>query len=215
MQPETNEGIAYLMALKRSAGPAESASGPEDTPASQMGPQGTAPQDSYQGVEKRRSPRYKTEGSAEMCEAGCEVRTWATFTDISMHGCYVEAQATYPVGSVLHLKLEANGRRVEAIGNVRVSYPYLGMGIAFAEVTEENRARLKELLLSISRPCVITGPEIPSSLPPDRSLEGLGPIAHPEAAIQALVDFFGDRQTLMWDDFSRIVRHSQTAGAQK
>jgi hypothetical protein len=54
----------------------------------------------FKGAEKRRSPRYKCEGSAEICEDGRAVRTWATFSDISLHGCYVEAQATYPAGSL-------------------------------------------------------------------------------------------------------------------
>ena len=54
----------------------------------------------YLGAEKRRSTRYKCEGSAEIQEDGREVRTWATFSDISLDGCYVEAQATYPVGQL-------------------------------------------------------------------------------------------------------------------
>ena len=66
---------------------------------------------------------------------GCDVRTWATFTDISLYGCYIEAQATFPAGTVLNLKLEANGIRVETRGNVRVNYPYLGMGVAFVGMT--------------------------------------------------------------------------------
>ena len=69
-------------------------------------------------------------------EDGRDVRTWATFSDVSLHGCYVEAQATYPVGTILHMKLEANGVRVETKGNVRVSYPYLGMGIAFVDMSD-------------------------------------------------------------------------------
>jgi hypothetical protein len=68
-----------------------------------------------------------------MRELTCDAHTWETFTDISLHGCYVEAQATYPVGTVLQIKLEANGVKVEITGNVRVSYPYLGMGIAFCK----------------------------------------------------------------------------------
>jgi hypothetical protein len=64
---------------------------------------------------------------------GCDVHTWAAFTDVSLHGCYVEAQATYPAGAMLPMKLEANGVRLETKGSVRVSYPYLGMGIAFEE----------------------------------------------------------------------------------
>ena len=93
------------------------------------------------GSKARRSgeaPRYKCEGSAELREEGCDVRTWATFSDISLHGCYVEAQATYPANTILHMKLEANGVRVETNGNVRVSYPYLGMGIAFLDTSEET-----------------------------------------------------------------------------
>lgn len=58
---------------------------------------------------------------------------WTTFTDISLHGCYVEATTAYRVGVKLGLKLEANGFRVEAIGEVRVSYPHLGMGIPSAK----------------------------------------------------------------------------------
>ena len=105
----------------------------------------------FKGSEKRRSPRYQCEGSVQIREEGCDVHTWASFTDISLHGCYVEAQATYPVGTILHMKLDANGERVETKGSVRVSYPYLGMGIAFTEMSDRNRLRLRALLATISR----------------------------------------------------------------
>jgi hypothetical protein len=202
-QPE-NDGIAYLMALKRNAGSAAAAPARESNSAA-------ASLSSPPGPEKRRSARYKCEGSAEMREAGCDVRTWATFTDISLHGCYVEAQATYPVGTVLHLRLESNGIRVEATGNVRVSYPYLGMGIAFVDITEENRLRLKELLASILRPSKVLGPGIPSSLPGPGPLKQLPEISDARAALQALLDFFGDRPLLLRDEFVRILRQSQSA----
>ncbi|HLV88173.1 MAG TPA: PilZ domain-containing protein [Candidatus Sulfotelmatobacter sp.] len=208
MAPEIDDGIAYLMALKRGANAAAPAPARENP----AGTEGEAPASgAHEGPEKRRSPRYKCEGSAEMYEAGCEVHTWATFTDISLHGCYVEAQATYPVGTVLRLKLEANGRKVEATGNVRVSYPYLGMGIAFAEISEDNRDRLKELVQSLARPSVIIGPGIASTLPALGKLEGLPEIDDPKAALQALVEFFEGRQLLMREDFVRIVRRSQNA----
>lgn len=57
------------------------------------------------------------------------MRTWATFSDVRWHGCYVEAQATYPAGTMLPITLEASGGRLETKGNGRVSYPYLGMGV--------------------------------------------------------------------------------------
>jgi hypothetical protein len=215
MAEENNEGVAYLMALKRSAVPdaievaPERELDPEPAAGIEQAMASPTSQPQYKGAEKRRSPRYPCEGSAQMRELNCDVHTWATFTDISMHGCYVEAQATYPVGTDLHMRLEANGFRVETPGKVRVSYPYLGMGIAFVEMSEENRTRLKELLASIVRPHVIMGPGIASTLPAFNAPEVIPAITNAQAAVDALIAFFGDRQMLMREDFIRLLRQSQ------
>lgn len=211
MAQETNEGVAYLMALKQvtgsqsgaAAAPAREDERPVDnTSTAQNG-------EEFQGAEKRRSPRYKCEGSAEVREDGCDVRTWATFTDISLNGCYVEAQATYPAGTLLHMKLEVNGIRVETKGKVRISYPYLGMGIAFEGTSNENLAQLKQLLASLSRPCVIVGPGANAPHPTTGPMEGLPAITDPKAAVRALIEFFEMHQVLMRDDFVRLVKKSQ------
>ena len=109
------------------------------------------------------------------------------------------------------MKLEANGIRIETKGNVRVSYPYLGMGIAFVDTSEDNVAQLKRLLATISHPCLIMGPGIASSIPAVDPLSDLPTIANPGAALRALTEFFENRQMLMRDDFRRIVRKSQVS----
>ncbi len=212
MAQEINDGVAYLAALKKSvtataAAPAKALSEPTAEPPLLTSTAG----DEFKGVEKRRSIRYKCEGSAQIRDEGCEVSTWATFTDISLHGCYVEAQATYPAGTILRMKLEANGIRIETKGNVRVSYPYLGMGIAFVDMSEENLAQLKRLLATISHPCLIMGPGIASSIPAVDPLSDLPAVGDPGAALRALTEFFENRQMLMRDDFLRIVRKSQVS----
>ena len=214
MAQEIDEGVAYLRALKRSGSSiaaTAAATARDITAPGHSAPDGATADSTerFQGSEKRRSPRYKCEGSAEMREEGCDVRTWATFTDVSLHGCYVEAQATYPVGTVLHMKLETNGLRLEATGNVRVSYPYLGMGVAFVELSEANRAQLRQMLSQISRPSAIMGPGIASSLPASGPLDAVPAIADPAAAMQALTEFFESRQMLMRENFLRILRKSQ------
>lgn len=219
MAEEIDEGVAYLRALKQSVSPLGAAAA---APARETSTEHSGTPDSvansgerFQGAEKRRSPRYQCEGSVDMREEGCDVRTWATFSDISLHGCYVEAQATYPVGTLLHMKLDAGGVRVETKGNVRVSYPYLGMGIAFVEMSEENRPRLRELLAKISRPSMIVGPGIASTLPSSTPLEAAPPIGNPGAAVQALTEFFESRQMPMREDFVRILRKSQSTDPKK
>lgn len=220
MAQEINDGVNYLRALKQTGNPlaATAAAPAPETGAEQHSGSGATvadPGERFQSAEKRRSRRYQCEGSVEMCEDGCEVRTWATFSDIGLHGCYIEAHATYPVGTVLHMKLEANGVRVETKGSVRVSYPYLGMGVAFGEISEENRARLRELLATISRPIVIMGPGIASSLPASGPLDAVPLIAEPGAAVQALIEFFESRPMLMREDFLRILLKSQGTDTKK
>ena len=144
----------------------------------------------FASKEKRRTPRYKLEGSAEMREEGRDLRTWATFSDISLHGCYVEATATANVGTELQIKLEANGFRIETRGCVLVSYPALGTGIAFTEMSEENRTGLRELLATISKPSVIVGSGLASSLPVSGPLKTVPRISDPGAAVRALIEYF-------------------------
>jgi hypothetical protein len=126
MAEETNDGVAYLKALKKAVtpmGPAAAAPARAPSPEEHAEgrpaehPHSIAPAadsaEQFQGDEKQRSPRYKCEGGAGLRAENSDVRTWATFRDVSLHGCYVEAQATYPVGTPLRMKLEANGFRVE------------------------------------------------------------------------------------------------------
>jgi hypothetical protein len=211
MAQESDEAVAYLRALKQPSG---SHAGTAAAPAPEKSAVGVdilpGSENRYPGAEKRRSERFKCEGSVEIQEDGCDVHTWATFTDISLHGCYVEAHATYPVGTPLHLKLDANGVRVECkAASVRVSYPYLGMGIAFVEISDGDRTRLKELLATISRPTLIMGPGFISTLPSCEPLDGKIPIPDPAAAVRSLLAFFENRHMLMRDDFMTILAKSQ------
>jgi len=212
MSEQNDVGAAYLAALKRSAGSPASGTAaarafdpaPPDSPPFK----GVAPGRTGPVPEKRRSPRYRCQGSAQLREVNSGVATWATFSDISMHGCYVEAAAGYPAGSTLTLLIEVNGFRVEAIGEVRVTYPGLGMGISFTQVSDEDRARLRELVRSISQPSVIMGLR-----PSDRAFSApsiaLPAVANPSAALLAIQKFFEDRHVMGREEFIRILRKSQ------
>jgi len=126
-----------------------------------------------------------------------------------MHGCYVEAAAGYPAGSTLTLSIEVNGFRVEAIGEVRVTYPGLGMGISFTQVSDEDRARLRELVRSISQPSVIMGLR-PAERASSASSSIPSPaVASPGAALRAIQKLFEDRHVMGREEFIRIPRKSQ------
>jgi len=211
---ETNEGAAYLSALKNSGSPqtAGTATVPApakahsaETPVGEVAPgnRQIAPR-----VEERKSPRYRCKGSAHLQESGT-VATWATFADISMHGCYVEAASPLRLGTVLNLSLEVNGFRVDATGEVRVAYPNLGMGIRFIKVSSADREQLRELVNSISRSSVILGARTATRAPSIPQPHALPGVANPGAALLALQNFFEDRHVMGREQFLTILRNSQ------
>ena len=177
--------VEYFRALKRSN--ETSATGPEPHPG-----------------DKRRNPRYKCEGSAEFRSEGSSVRTWATITDLSRSGCYVEMQATSPVDTPLSITIEVAGVRVRVKAVVRVSYPFLGMGIAFTEIHEEDKAKFEELLIrlaggmagpayqQVAQPAAATRPD-PSN------------VADPRAVLKAIARFFYEYHTLTRDQFMELL----------
>lgn len=194
---DIGEGASYLSALKRSDSPQGA---------------GTAPALARNGPstgDKRRSPRYRCQGSVNLRDVESGVSTWATFTDISLHGCYVEASATYRIGAALAMKIDINGFRVEAKGEVRVAYPNLGMGIFFTAMSDEDRERFRELLRSLSQPSVILGSGIPSPAPKVSRADTLAPVKDPQAVVRAMMEFFEDRQILSREEFLRILRKGQ------
>ena len=219
MPDEDNDGVAYLRALRGTANshaPGATTAGAATAAARALehiptgaGEAKAGESQPFAGPDKRRSPRYKCEGSAEMREEGHDVRTWASFKDVSLHGCYVEAMATYPVGTVLHLKLESNGFQVHAKGTVRVTYPLLGMGIALTEMADEDRERLKQMLRTMSWPSIVMGsPPAASGVQEPAAL-----ITDPTAALRALVEFFDMRSMLPREEFLRILRKAEDTSA--
>jgi|SRR5271157_2472854 len=196
----TRERASYLA---NQAPPA--ASGADLAPASAL----VDGADARSALEKRRSPRYRCQGSAQIRELETGVSTWAAFTDISLHGCYLEASSTYRIGSSLSMTIEVNGFRIETRAEVRVSYPNLGMGMFFTTMSDVDRERLRELLRSLSRPSVILGTGSSARPSSVHSAETIPAVTDPEAGLQAIVKFFVDRQILSRDEFFRILRRSQ------
>jgi hypothetical protein len=71
---------------------------------------------------------------------------WATATDISGGGCYLQTVSTIPVGTQLEMKVTIDRIDVNCVGEVRTSHPNIGMGIQFQMLEGENQQRLHTIL---------------------------------------------------------------------
>ena len=158
--------------------------------------------------EKRRRPRYPCEGSVVFRMDGVDMRTWATFTDISLNGCYVELAATFAVNTAVNMALDVRGVHLEIKGIVRTSFPLVGMGIEFVKIAEPERLALEEILRRLEgnpglvvEPVVLAGPASAPLM-----------IVDPGAALHAVAKFFQSNQALTREQFAELMERSHSPG---
>jgi len=155
--------------------------------------------------ERRRSPRFRCSGSTEFWVEGSDVRMWGTLMDVSLHGCYVEMPSTFPVNTRVSLTIEALGVRVHGQAIVRVSYPFLGMGVCFSEI--ETRRQLEQLLAALSGQSSIpnsasTATSVAQSIPSLADVDS-------KTMLDELAQFFRSDHLLSREEFYRIAKRAR------
>ena len=135
------------------------------------------------------------------------IRTWGRLHRLELEWLLRETTATFPVGAV-DLGLELGGLRAEVQGEVRVCCPFLGIGIAFREVSDENRLPLQEMVRSLLPAARLGISGAPATSPVANTL-GSPVVVNPAAALRAGVEFFEARRLLTKEEFLQLLRKSQ------
>ena len=120
--------------------------------------------------------------------------------------------ATFSVGSIVNMLLDVGGIRAKVKGEVRVTYPFLGMGIAFMETSQEERRQLQSLVNSLAQSpsgSVLCGSEgATAHTAPTPEVSPV--ISDPGAVLNALFQFFQTKTLLSRQDFFELLRNSQS-----
>ena len=157
--------------------------------------------------ERRRSPRLQCSGSAEFRPEGSDVRMWGTLTDVSLHGCYVEMNNTFPVGTRVSLTIEALGVRVRVQATVRVSYPFLGMGMCFSEIEPGQQLQLEQLIATLAGQDTLPN-SASNALPDAHSVHSLADV-NSRTMLDELTQFFRDNRLLSRQEFYEIAKRAR------
>jgi PilZ domain len=152
--------------------------------------------------ERRRSTRYQCSGSVEIEGDGSDVHLRGNLTDISLHGCYVEMPTTFPVETLLTLNIDVHGVHFRTRAKVRVTYPFLGMGMCFTETEPGQQQQLTQLLRAIAgqRASVLAHPSGQPGTP------DIVASADAWAYLDAISSFFRNNTTLSRDEFFAIAK---------
>jgi len=191
------EGVNYLRRLKGEAA--------EGTPTdATLNGGGKAPTDatSFAWKELRQSPRLRCSGSVRFRTEGSDVTMWGTLTDISLHGCYVEMNTTFPIDTKVDLVLKSFGIRIEARGTVRTSYPFLGMGICFGELEPGQEPQLKQLLDALTGRSGVSNVESAR----ENGMKNYMKTVDLRAFLDEMTEFFRKNQLLSRDEFHKIAK---------
>jgi hypothetical protein len=193
------EGVSYLRRLKKEVGDAPAWA------AVQGHAKAEAAGTTIDWEERRRSARLRCSGSAEFRTEGSGVRLWGTLTDISLHGCYLEMNTTFPVDTKVDLVLKSCGIRIQAPGTVRASYAFLGMGIRFQGIAPEQQSQLEQLLGALAGHRTFTN-GIPAS---ENGLHDTLRAVDPRALLAEVVEFFRKNSQLSRDQFQEISKRTR------
>jgi hypothetical protein len=153
-------------------------------------------------ADRRKSPRHRCSGTVEFRAEGSDVRLWGTLTDVSLHGCYLEMNTTFPVNTKVSLVLKSCGIQVQAPGTVRATYPFLGMGISFGEIEPGQQLQLQQLLDSLAGRNAVRAT---GSAAENSKQDALASV-DPRAFLDEITEFFKKESLLSREEFYRFAK---------
>jgi hypothetical protein len=106
--------------------------------------------------EKQRAvPRYSFVASTELTDPVHAIHLSGRVTEISRHGCYVDALNALPVGTLLNLEITCDQGKFATKATIIYIHPGIGMGIAFADTAEPQAQVLESWLAALPETAAI------------------------------------------------------------
>lgn len=103
-------------------------------------------------IDRRLDLRHQFTTEATVTEETSRARMSTRTADIGRGGCFVDTLVPLPVGSNVRMTLYRGKETLETPGVVIYSQSGLGMGIAFGDISPEQRVTLERWLTELSAP---------------------------------------------------------------
>jgi hypothetical protein len=101
-------------------------------------------------VAKRRSVRRcPLVASAEVTEVGSRAQLSARTSELGLGGCYIDTLNPFPQGTLVQLRILRDNGLFETQAKVVYSDVRFGMGLAFTEMTADQRSLLESWLAEL------------------------------------------------------------------
>jgi hypothetical protein len=101
--------------------------------------------------ERRHAPRYPFIAEAEVTELLSDTKLPAKTSDLSLDGIFLDMLNPSPEGTEVRVKISHRDTTFTALGRVIFVLPNMGMGVAFRNIEDDQRAVLQEWISMLSR----------------------------------------------------------------
>ena len=165
--------------------------------------------DSAERDERRKSERFAISATAEVQELRTRTRLSGRASDLGIGGCYIDTVSPFPVGTSLTIKLVSGNRSVAAKAAVVSAPAGMGMGLAFTEISADQKENLSAWLRELSGEL----PQDQTASEANRAYVAEATIREPTAspkptglgdALQELVLLLGTKGVLSEDQVERL-----------
>jgi hypothetical protein len=109
-------------------------------------------------IQKKKPPQWTNQRSVRRCAlvASAEVtdlhsgtRLSARISELGVGGCYVDAMTPFPERTLVKLRIIRDQGAFESNGRVVYTHANFGMGVAFTDVTADQRSILEAWIAEI------------------------------------------------------------------
>jgi hypothetical protein len=87
--------------------------------------------------------------SVEVTDLHSGTRLLARISELSVGGCYIDALTPFPEGTLVKLRIVRDQGAFESIGKVVYTHANFGMGVAFTNLTADQRSILEGWIAEI------------------------------------------------------------------
>ena len=101
--------------------------------------------------ERRRAPRYPLVAEAEIVEWRSGGKIAARTSDVSLFGCFMNSQHSFPQGTRVQLTLRKQDGSFTSFGVIARAQP-MGMGVSFLDLKADQQLVLRRWFAEISAP---------------------------------------------------------------
>ena len=151
--------------------------------------------------DRRRANRYSFSAAAEVLEIASGTRVSARAADLSRNGCYLDTLNPFAVGSKVQLCIRWNRAELACSAIVRDSKMGMGMGVAFADLDDPQKALLESWINKVASPA----PGESSSSPHSDNIENPQPTQERDALAVRLIELLHKKGLLDSSDLASLL----------